>query len=51
MNTLIDAKKIMGESRVVLSSDVRKKLSLNIGDFVNFVEDENGRIFLQKASA
>ena len=50
MNTLIDSKKIMAESRVVLSKEVREILDLNTGDILNFVE-ENGRIFIKKAEA
>jgi hypothetical protein len=51
MNTLIDAKKVMKESRVVLSPYIREKLKLNVGDVVNFIEDEEGNIYLKKATA
>jgi len=51
MAALLDAKKIMGESRVALSKEIREKLSANIGDILNFIEDDDGRIYIRKAVA
>ena len=50
MKKLLDSKKIMTESRVALSKEVRDMLDLNTGDILNFIE-ENGRIFIKKAEA
>jgi len=50
MKKLLDSKKIMAESRVALSKEVRDMLDLNTGDILNFIE-ENGRIFIKKAEA
>ena len=50
MAKLIDAKKIMKESRVALSRDVCDKLGVAPGDIVSFVEDD-GEIIIRKAVA
>lgn len=51
MNKLIDSKKIMQESRVALSKAVCERLHVSVGDFLVFVEDPDGKIFLKKAEA
>ncbi len=48
--TLIDSKKIMRESRVVVSKEIRDLLRVDVGDYINFVE-ENGKIIIRKAEA
>lgn len=50
MSKLLDSKKVMQESRVSLSKQVREYLTLEVGDYIMFIE-ENGRIYLKKAEA
>lgn len=47
--TLLDCKRIMKESRVVLSRPICEKLNLRPGDMVNFIEEEKGKIYIKKA--
>ncbi len=46
---LIDSKKVMKESRVTLSKEICCKLEVEIGDIINFIE-EDGDIIIRKAA-
>ena len=51
MKQLIDSKKIMKENRVCISDNVRLELGVQMGDYIEFVRDEYGNIYVQKAQA
>ena len=50
MAIFVDSKKVMKTSRVALSEEVKRKLDVDEGDTVFFIE-EDGRIYLTKAYA
>ncbi|AGI47373.1 hypothetical protein TALC_00364 [Thermoplasmatales archaeon BRNA1] len=47
LTRLIDSKKIMKESRVVISQEVREIIGVCPGDYVSFIEDEE-KVYITK---
>jgi bifunctional DNA-binding transcriptional regulator/antitoxin component of YhaV-PrlF toxin-antitoxin module len=49
MTKIVDTCVVQDHCRITLTSYVRKKLRLNVGDTVAYVEDEKGNIIIKKA--
>ncbi len=47
----IGSAKITQQGQVSIPSDVRKKLDLELGDYIVFVEDDDGRVIITKEIA
>jgi len=47
----IGSAKITQQGQVSIPFDVRKKLDINLGDYIIFVEDEDGRVIVTKEIA
>jgi len=44
----IGSAKITQQGQVSIPFDVRKKLDINLGDYIIFVEDDDGRVIVTK---
>ena len=47
MTRLIDSKKLMKESRVVISNEIRDIIGVGVGEYISFIED-GGKIYIAK---
>ena len=48
---LITCQKVITSNRVSLPEDLRKKLQVKEGDFINFIEDDSGKVIVRKVEA
>ncbi len=44
----IGSSKVTRQGQVSIPADIRRKLAISTGDYIVFVEDKNGRIFITK---
>lgn len=49
MTKIADTCVVQDSFRITLTAYVRKKLKINVGDIVAYVEDEKGNIIIKKA--
>jgi bifunctional DNA-binding transcriptional regulator/antitoxin component of YhaV-PrlF toxin-antitoxin module len=49
MSKIVDTCVVQDSYRITLTAYVRKKLKLDVGDTVAYVEDEKGNILVKKA--
>ncbi|MBN1329345.1 MAG: AbrB/MazE/SpoVT family DNA-binding domain-containing protein [Candidatus Heimdallarchaeota archaeon] len=47
----IGSAKITQQGQVSIPTDVRKKLDLELGDYIVFIEDNDGRVIITKEIA
>ena len=51
MTKLLSCQKVISNRRVTIPKELCSQWKIEEGDFVNFVQDETGRIYIVKAEA
>jgi bifunctional DNA-binding transcriptional regulator/antitoxin component of YhaV-PrlF toxin-antitoxin module len=49
MTKIVDTSIVQDHHRITLTDYVRKKLKVDVGDMIVFLEDERGNIMIKKA--
>ena len=47
----MEVSRVTSKGQITIPKGIRKRLNLDVGDKVAFIEDENGRIVILKSSA